>query len=193
MKGVEYCLLHVQEPILYVIRKQHRHSPTHVTPISDYYIIAGTVYQAPDLGSVINSRILTTVNHLQSAFEEARHFAKYHPSQLYWWDFGKKAGPEGVAKGTKKKAKKVEKKEESSSLFQRRRVDLLLDVLSKKFPPKPVGVEAPPAQNQPNEETRKSDEDAKEVKPAVTSGGVKHELQNKSNGGSEAKKRKTNV
>ncbi|XP_013791922.1 mediator of RNA polymerase II transcription subunit 6-like [Limulus polyphemus] len=28
MTGLEYILLHVQEPILYVIRKQHRHSPT---------------------------------------------------------------------------------------------------------------------------------------------------------------------
>ena len=55
MQGTEYCLLHVQEPILYVIRKQLRHSPTQVTPVSDYYIIAGVIYQAPDLGSVLVS------------------------------------------------------------------------------------------------------------------------------------------
>ena len=30
MQGTEYVLLHVQEPILYVIRKQHRQSPNHV-------------------------------------------------------------------------------------------------------------------------------------------------------------------
>ena len=30
LKGPEYCLLHVQEPILYVVRKQIRHSPTQV-------------------------------------------------------------------------------------------------------------------------------------------------------------------
>ena len=28
MEGTEYMLLHVQEPILYVIRKLHRQSPT---------------------------------------------------------------------------------------------------------------------------------------------------------------------
>ena len=39
MTGIEYCLLYVQEPILYVIRKQQRQSPTHTTPISDYYIV----------------------------------------------------------------------------------------------------------------------------------------------------------
>lgn len=60
MVGVEYILLHVQDPILYVIRKQHRHSPTEATPMADYYIIAGTIYQAPDLASVFNSRL---VNH----------------------------------------------------------------------------------------------------------------------------------
>lgn len=77
MVGVEYILLHVQDPILYVIRKQHRHSLNDVTPIADFYIIAGTIYQAPDLASVFNSRILSAVNHLQSAFEEVSSYAKY--------------------------------------------------------------------------------------------------------------------
>ncbi|XP_035232238.1 mediator of RNA polymerase II transcription subunit 6-like [Stegodyphus dumicola] len=73
MTGLEYCLLHVQEPILYVIRKQHRISPNQVTPIADYYILAGVVYQAPDLASVIGSRMLTMVHHLQSAFDEGNN------------------------------------------------------------------------------------------------------------------------
>lgn len=60
MTGLEYVLLHVQEPILYVIRKQHRHSPQNVTPLADYYIIAGVVYQAPDVASVLNSRLVIT-------------------------------------------------------------------------------------------------------------------------------------
>lgn len=29
-----------------------------VIPLADYYIIAGVVYQAPDLGSVISSRVV---------------------------------------------------------------------------------------------------------------------------------------
>lgn len=62
MVGIEFILLHVQEPILYVIRKQHRHSPTEATPMADYYIIAGIIYQAPDLASVFNSRLVS--NHL---------------------------------------------------------------------------------------------------------------------------------
>lgn len=58
MTGLEYILLHVQEPILYVIRKQHRHSPILAAPLADYYIIAGVVYQAPDLASVVSSRLV---------------------------------------------------------------------------------------------------------------------------------------
>ncbi|GBM78376.1 Mediator of RNA polymerase II transcription subunit 6 [Araneus ventricosus] len=125
MVGLEYVLLHVQEPILYVIRKQHRHSPNQVTPLADYYIIAGVVYQAPDLASVIGSRMLTMVHHLQSAFDEASSYSHYHPSKGYWWEF----------KDNEKK-EKTKTKEEPGSAFQRRRVDVLLSELAKKFPPK---------------------------------------------------------
>ncbi|KAJ8972316.1 hypothetical protein NQ314_000231, partial [Rhamnusium bicolor] len=116
------------EPILYVIRKQHRHSPQQVTPLADFYIIAGVVYQAPDLANVLNSRLLSTVHHLQSSFEEASGFARYHPSKGYSWDF--KSQRPNIDK-TKKDEKP---REEPSSLFQRQRVDMLLGELIKKFP-----------------------------------------------------------
>lgn len=132
MTGVEYILLHVQDPILYVIRKQHRHTPSEATPLADYYIIAGTVYQAPDLASVFNSRILSTVHHLQSAFEEAGSYSRYHPSKGYSWDFSSnKALSE---KNKTEKSKETPAKEEPSSLFQRQRVDMLLGDLLRKFP-----------------------------------------------------------
>ncbi|KAL0969438.1 hypothetical protein UPYG_G00227380 [Umbra pygmaea] len=125
--GVEYILLHAQEPILYIIRKQQRQSPTQVIPLSDYYIIAGVVYQAPDLGSVIGSRVLSAVHGVQSAFDEAMSYCRYHPSKGYWWHF--KDQEEREAKP------KSKKKEEPSSLFQRQRVDNLLLDLRSKFPP----------------------------------------------------------
>lgn len=156
MTGLEYILLHVQEPILYVIRKQHRHSPTQATPLADYYIIAGVVYQAPDLASVVNSRLvsikvnvwdknlsfnkiftfllqLSAVHHIQSAFEEASACSRYHPSKGYSWDF--KNGKTAAAK------KETPVREEPSTLFQRQRVDMLLGELIRKYPlpmPKPV-------------------------------------------------------
>lgn len=132
MNGVEYILLHVQEPILYVIRKQHRHSPENATPLADYYIIAGIVYQAPNLENVFSSRILSTVQHLQSAFEESSSYARYHPNNKgYSWDFSKTPGE----KTKPKEKKEMKTKEEASSLFQRQRVDLLLVDLLRQFPP----------------------------------------------------------
>ncbi|CAN7938227.1 unnamed protein product [Ixodes hexagonus] len=125
MTGLEYILLHAQEPILYVVRKQHRHSPTQVTPLADYYILAGVVYQAPDLGAVLNSRLLATAHRLQAALDESLSFARYHPFRGYWWQF-----PDG------RPQPKPPAKHAPGSLFQRRRVDLLLAELAANFPPK---------------------------------------------------------
>lgn len=118
-------VLHVQEPILYVIRKQHRMSPTQVTPLSDYYVLAGTVYQAPDLHSVVNSRLTTCAHHLISAFDETMAYMKYHPTKGYSWHFDSQ----------RKEKRKDLTHRDSGSSFQRRRVDMLLAHLSKKFPP----------------------------------------------------------
>ncbi|XP_069494965.1 mediator of RNA polymerase II transcription subunit 6 isoform X4 [Ambystoma mexicanum] len=136
MAGVEYILLHAQEPILFIIRKQQRQSPTQVIPLADYYIIAGVIYQAPDLGSVINSRVLSAVHGVQSSFDEAMSYCRYHPSKGYWWHFKDQE--------ERDKAKpKSKKKEEPSSFFQRQRVDSLLLDLRQKFPPKFVQVTGP--------------------------------------------------
>lgn len=137
MIGTEYIVLHVQEPILYVIRKQHRSSPTQTTPLADYYILAGFVYQAPDLQSVVNSRFTTCVHHLTSAFDETISYMKYHPTKGYSWDFGKDSAASSSDK-TKDKDRAKDKlmRGDFGSTFQRRRVDLLLAELSKKFPHK---------------------------------------------------------
>ncbi|KAF2893739.1 hypothetical protein ILUMI_12433 [Ignelater luminosus] len=163
MTGLEYVLLHVQEPILYVIRKQHRHSPSQVTPLADYYIIAGVVYQAPDLASVLNSRLLSAVHHLQSSFEETASFSRYHPSKGYSWDFkSQKNAPD------KAKLKEEKPKEESSSIFQRQRVDMLLGELIKKFPlpqpPQPKAAAAPVKVEQENGTQENKDAVKTEIK-----------------------------
>ncbi|KAI8044736.1 mediator of RNA polymerase II transcription subunit 6 [Drosophila gunungcola] len=134
MIGLEYILLHVAEPILYVIRKQHRHNPSEATPIADYYIIGGTVYKAPDLANVINARILNTVVNLQSAFEEASSYARYHPNKGYTWDFSSNKVLSDKSKSDKKDANSA-KDENSGTLFQKQRVDMLLAELLRKFPP----------------------------------------------------------
>merc|ERR1711874_225296 len=115
--------------------------PTQSTPVCDYYILGGVVYQAPDLGSVMNSRLLSGISHLQGAFEEAGGYSRYHPSRGYWWDFGREKEEE------KKKKDKKQEKEEPSSMFQRRRVDMLLDQLTRQFPHRiPQQQQQPPGQ-----------------------------------------------
>lgn len=85
MTGMEYILLHVQEPVLYVIRKQDRTSPENATPLVDYYILAGVVYQAPDLNSIIQSRVLNSTLNLKSALEEFQALSTFNPSTGYSW------------------------------------------------------------------------------------------------------------
>lgn len=84
--GIEYALIHRQDPILYIIRKHLREGPNELRPLQEYYIIApGHIYQAPDAAAVITYRLLTAVHHLGKAFDEASQKAAYHPSSGYYW------------------------------------------------------------------------------------------------------------
>ncbi|XP_062510814.1 mediator of RNA polymerase II transcription subunit 6-like [Corticium candelabrum] len=133
MTGIEYALVHSQDPILYVIRKQRRLSQHQaVTPLADYYILAGTVYQAPDLCSVINSRLLSALHHLQFAFDECRSKATYDPKRGYGWTF--------QCEGKKKESDvaKDEEQQQKVSVFQRHRVDMLLGKLAHSYPSRVV-------------------------------------------------------
>eukprot|EP01104_Vermistella_antarctica_P015673 TRINITY_DN5199_c0_g2_i1.p1 TRINITY_DN5199_c0_g2~~TRINITY_DN5199_c0_g2_i1.p1 ORF type:complete len:205 (-),score=26.08 TRINITY_DN5199_c0_g2_i1:80-694(-) len=68
MRGIEYVLKAEQDP--FVILKQERSSPTEVTILAVYYIIAGTIYQSPDLKSVFASRMARCIHRVNSAFVE---------------------------------------------------------------------------------------------------------------------------
>uniref|UniRef100_A0A8C5KST2 Mediator of RNA polymerase II transcription subunit 6 n=1 Tax=Jaculus jaculus TaxID=51337 RepID=A0A8C5KST2_JACJA len=167
MVGIEYILLHAQEPILFIIRKQQWQLPAQVIPLADYYIIAGVIYQAPDLGSVINSRVLTAVYGIQSAFEEAMSYCRYLPSKGYWWHF------KDHEKQDKAKPK-PKRKEEPSSIFQRQRVDALLVDLRQKFPPKFVHGSDKKNEAEPVPETVKSEEKetTKNIQQTVSTKGL---------------------
>jgi hypothetical protein len=56
--GVEYLIHDAQEPHLFVVRKQMRHSPKSVTHLTFYYILDGRIYQAPALHTTILSRMV---------------------------------------------------------------------------------------------------------------------------------------
>lgn len=85
MIGIEYTLLHVQEPILYVIRKQHRNGPESTNPLVDYYILAGVVYQAPDLNSIVQSRVLNASLNLKGALDDFLEIKNFTPSSGFSW------------------------------------------------------------------------------------------------------------
>lgn len=57
--GIEFVIHDTQEPHLYVIRKQHRDSPSAVTPLGFFYVLDGRVYQAPTLHASVVSRLVS--------------------------------------------------------------------------------------------------------------------------------------
>lgn len=144
MQGIEYTLLHVQEPILYVIRKQKRSSPTMTTTLGHYYIIAGVVYQAPDMQTIIQSRLLSTIHYLQSAFDECFNYARFHPSTDYSWDFENNADnnlanipsneTDSSNKDSKDKKQELTHSESKELMLRGFRVEALINELVRKFP-----------------------------------------------------------
>lgn len=56
---MEYVLHEVQEPHLFVIRKQKREGPDKVSAQAAYYVLDGSIYQAPQLYNVIGSRVVS--------------------------------------------------------------------------------------------------------------------------------------
>lgn len=57
--GMEYILQEAQEPHLFVIRKQKREGPEKVSAQAAYYVLDGSIYQAPHLYNVIGSRVVS--------------------------------------------------------------------------------------------------------------------------------------
>jgi len=64
-------LYEVLEPHLFVIRKQKRDGPEKVTPMLTYYILDGSIYQAPQLCNVFAARIVSAFffSHLFSHYD----------------------------------------------------------------------------------------------------------------------------
>eukprot|EP00080_Pristionchus_pacificus_P011557 PDM71577.1 mdt-6 [Pristionchus pacificus] len=97
MAGEQY-VLHFARPPLFVICKQQRNlgiNQNIVTPLAYYYIINGTVYQAPDAFSLVQSRLLGAVAPLGQAFEQMLKFSRFNVAKGYSWEFDKKPAPEG--------------------------------------------------------------------------------------------------
>ncbi|KAE9621394.1 putative transcription regulator MED6 family [Lupinus albus] len=122
MTGIEYILSEVLEPHLFVIRKQKRDSPEKVTPMLAYYILDGSIYQAPQLCNVFAARIGRTLHHIQKAFTIAA-------SKL------EKIGYVDSENESEVLESKVSK--ETIDLKEVKRIDMILASLQRKLPPAP--------------------------------------------------------
>ncbi|KAI5059367.1 hypothetical protein GOP47_0025686 [Adiantum capillus-veneris] len=127
MTGIEYMLYEVQEPNLYVFRKQKRESPEKVIAISGYYILDGSIYQAPNIHNVIGSRVVRALYYVSKAFSEAT-------SKL------EKVGYEHEAEGSKSEKKGADESKKQNEVFDLKevfRADQILATVQRKLPPAP--------------------------------------------------------
>ncbi|KND04822.1 uncharacterized protein SPPG_00525 [Spizellomyces punctatus DAOM BR117] len=88
MTGIDYELLYAivnVQPSLFVITKGMRRSPNNVDLLAAYYILDGTVYQTPDLHTLVSNRILTSLHHVQKLFDGALADSRYHPALGHYW------------------------------------------------------------------------------------------------------------
>ncbi|KAF9410500.1 Mediator of RNA polymerase II transcription subunit 6 [Podila epigama] len=85
MTGIEFALVLDRYPTLFIIQKQRRKSPQEVKPMAIYYVLHGNIFQCPDLQTLLSNRVLGSLHHVQSAFNEARNMSEFHPSTGYQW------------------------------------------------------------------------------------------------------------
>ncbi|KAJ1722493.1 Mediator of RNA polymerase II transcription subunit 6 [Coemansia erecta] len=85
MVGIEFAVTHQEPPSLFIITKFRRSSPTKTVPLSVYYIVDGNAYEAPNLYSIVSTRMLSSIKKVEEAFEIARSHAEFHPSIGYSW------------------------------------------------------------------------------------------------------------
>jgi mediator of RNA polymerase II transcription subunit 6 len=100
--------------------------------LAHYYVLAGIVYRAPDLWSLINSRLLNTSHFLCSAAAELNSFVRYHPSNGYHWEIKNPPNSTKMSFVPIDPAKK--EPEDAGTQFQRKNVDLILGSLTQRFP-----------------------------------------------------------
>ncbi|KAJ3695856.1 hypothetical protein LUZ60_001233 [Juncus effusus] len=145
MTGVEFMLSEVMEPHLFVIRKQKRDGPEKVIPMLAYYILDGSIYQAPQLGNVFAARIGRSLYHISKAFTIA----------------SEKLEKIGNAEAENEAAKsEARPQKEAIDIKEVKRVNHILGALARKLPPAPAPPPFPDGYVPPKAtETEKGGED----------------------------------
>uniref|UniRef100_A0A2C9W3P1 Mediator of RNA polymerase II transcription subunit 6 n=1 Tax=Manihot esculenta TaxID=3983 RepID=A0A2C9W3P1_MANES len=163
MTGIEYMLSEVMEPNLFVIRKQKRDSPEKVTPMLTYYILDGSIYQAPQLCNVFAARIGRALYYISKAFTAAASKLE----KIGYVDEG-----EGVPSEPKAGKDLIDFKEV-------KRIDHILASLQRKLPPAPPpppfpdGYVLPTTEAEKGAETQQGVESQPPVDPIIDQGPAK--------------------
>merc|ERR1712233_236619 len=125
---------------------------------------------APDLASVLNSRLATSLEKIQSAFTDCQTASNFHPNKGYWWEW---PGHKPNKVGKEEEEKNIQK---IATKFQKNRVDILLSKLQRNHPHiffqtqqhrEPIKLNAPEPQKSNDEKTksRKIKSDVSDVGP----------------------------
>jgi len=87
-KGKQYALDGAQEPRLWAIIRNVREGleRDQYKSTGMFYIIDLNVFQSPTLLSVIQSRLMSSIFHVQSAFDILSSFTEYDPIHNYTWN-----------------------------------------------------------------------------------------------------------
>ncbi|KAI9034118.1 MED6 mediator sub complex component-domain-containing protein [Hyaloraphidium curvatum] len=75
-------------PRLWIVRKQWRESPAKVSLRAIFYILDSTIYMAPDVHTLLSSRLLTSLHQVTVAFDRVRASAAFDPAdcKFRWKD-----------------------------------------------------------------------------------------------------------
>ncbi|KAJ0397909.1 hypothetical protein P43SY_002417 [Pythium insidiosum] len=143
MRGIEYELLpNLAKQLpqqLFLVQKQRRLGRTQVTPLAIYYVLDGTIYQAPNIHAMLTSRLKKCSYRVNKAFHALAAGVRFSPTEGYAWDFSSDDKKEPVIPSEqlqlklKQKYEKMEKQRENSA-----RVDTILIRLMKKHAPEIV-------------------------------------------------------
>ncbi|ORY40406.1 hypothetical protein BCR33DRAFT_719401 [Rhizoclosmatium globosum] len=88
LRGIEYALHSWSNmPSLYIIHKYFRHTREKTELLAVYYIAEGTIYQSPDLFTLLSNRILTSLHHVQHAFSTVSQESRFQPARPYHWGY----------------------------------------------------------------------------------------------------------
>ncbi|KAL1551608.1 mediator of RNA polymerase II transcription subunit 6-like [Salvia divinorum] len=159
MTGTEFMLSEVLEPHLFIFRKQKRDGPEKVTPMLTYYVLDGSVYQAPQLCNVFASRVGRTLYHISKAFNTAA-------SKLEKIGY---VDAENESASSEPKAPK-----ETINFKELKRVDHILASLQRKLPPAPPPPPFPEGYAPPTADGEKSSDAQQEqlatVDPIIDQG-----------------------